>query len=182
MCSRYSTTMQQAAWVCCSSCFFKPRRSAGFTVRFPFQHWVQHHVFSLKLFEKNHGFQYRMESFVLLSLHTGVDRFYRNIEQMIGYRPFIWWKICWAGLVPALCLVSIPDVNDESLCSSVCFPQEFVWTNLQNAELLWCFDSWPFSSRQVWRFQSSAVFNFPGLSTALTLTTFACCARRRRMT
>ncbi|XP_033647347.1 sodium- and chloride-dependent GABA transporter 1-like [Asterias rubens] len=39
-----------------------------------------------------------------VSWFYGVDRFYRNIEQMIGYRPFIWWKICWAGLVPALCL------------------------------------------------------------------------------
>ncbi|XP_038069015.1 sodium- and chloride-dependent GABA transporter 1-like [Patiria miniata] len=39
-----------------------------------------------------------------VSWFYGVDRFYRNIEQMIGYQPFIWWKICWVGLVPALCL------------------------------------------------------------------------------
>ncbi|XP_022081022.1 sodium- and chloride-dependent GABA transporter 1-like [Acanthaster planci] len=38
-----------------------------------------------------------------VSWFYGVDRFYRNIEQMIGYKPFIWWKICWVGLVPLLC-------------------------------------------------------------------------------
>ncbi|KAJ8297706.1 hypothetical protein KUTeg_024237 [Tegillarca granosa] len=32
----------------------------------------------------------------------GVDRFYKDIELMIGYKPSIWWKICWKFITPAM--------------------------------------------------------------------------------
>uniref|UniRef100_A0A8C5E4F9 Transporter n=1 Tax=Gouania willdenowi TaxID=441366 RepID=A0A8C5E4F9_GOUWI len=36
----------------------------------------------------------------------GVDRFYDNIEDMIGYRPFPVLKYCWLFVTPFICLVS----------------------------------------------------------------------------
>ncbi|KAM4747330.1 sodium- and chloride-dependent betaine transporter-like isoform 2-T2 [Rhinophrynus dorsalis] len=36
----------------------------------------------------------------------GVDRFYDNIEDMIGYRPWPVMKICWLVVTPAICLAT----------------------------------------------------------------------------
>lgn len=36
----------------------------------------------------------------------GANRFYDNIEDMIGFRPWPLIKICWLVLTPGLCLVS----------------------------------------------------------------------------
>ncbi|KAM7294185.1 hypothetical protein ISCGN_023704 [Ixodes scapularis] len=33
----------------------------------------------------------------------GAARYYQNLEDMIGYRPCIWWKICWVFLTPCVC-------------------------------------------------------------------------------
>ncbi|KAH8031773.1 hypothetical protein HPB51_020844 [Rhipicephalus microplus] len=30
-------------------------------------------------------------------------RYYNNLEDMIGYRPCMWWKFCWVFLTPCVC-------------------------------------------------------------------------------
>ncbi|OWF47646.1 Sodium- and chloride-dependent glycine transporter 2 [Mizuhopecten yessoensis] len=34
----------------------------------------------------------------------GADRFYKDLEMMIGYQPCAWWKICWCFVTPTLIL------------------------------------------------------------------------------
>ena len=41
----------------------------------------------------------------------GVDRFYDDLNDMIGYYPNIWWKLCWKYFTPAICLVGICIFN-----------------------------------------------------------------------
>ena len=39
---------------------------------------------------------------ISISWVFGVDNFLKCVEHMIGYRPNIWWRICWFGLTPAM--------------------------------------------------------------------------------
>jgi len=36
---------------------------------------------------------------------TGVDRFADDIASMIGFRPGIYWRICWKFIAPCFLLV-----------------------------------------------------------------------------
>lgn len=42
---------------------------------------------------------------VSLPSPAGAERFYDNIEDMIGYRPWSIIKYCWLFITPAVCLV-----------------------------------------------------------------------------
>nr|XP_057933781.1 sodium- and chloride-dependent betaine transporter-like [Doryrhamphus excisus] len=44
---------------------------------------------------------------VIVSWVYGADRFYDNIEDMIGYRPFPVLKYCWLFITPFLCVVTM---------------------------------------------------------------------------
>jgi hypothetical protein len=37
----------------------------------------------------------------------GVDKFYENIKDMIGFYPGVYWKICWKYITPISCIVII---------------------------------------------------------------------------
>ncbi|XP_064608852.1 sodium- and chloride-dependent glycine transporter 1-like isoform X2 [Liolophura sinensis] len=41
---------------------------------------------------------------VVISWVYGINRFYKDIELMIGYQPSVWWKICWCFITPAVIL------------------------------------------------------------------------------
>ena len=38
---------------------------------------------------------------------TGVDRFSSDLEQMLGFKPGIFWRLCWKFISPFFLIVSL---------------------------------------------------------------------------
>ena len=38
-------------------------------------------------------------------LSTGIDRYYDNLRDMLGFEPSIWWRITWRFITPTICLL-----------------------------------------------------------------------------
>lgn len=56
---------------------------------------------------------------VTLICISGSDRFYLNIEDMIGYKPVFFIKWCWMILTPGICAVSlIADTKSRAAVAS----------------------------------------------------------------
>lgn len=49
---------------------------------------------------------------------AGVDRFSSDIEQMMGFKPGLYWRLCWKFVSPAFLLVrsTWPGVLGGGLC------------------------------------------------------------------
>ena len=43
---------------------------------------------------------------IAISWCYGVNRYYRNLEEMMNFKMVFWWKLCWFILTPAVCFVS----------------------------------------------------------------------------
>lgn len=39
----------------------------------------------------------------------GVDRFSEDIQQMMGFKPGLYWRLCWKFVSPAFLLVSVDN-------------------------------------------------------------------------
>ena len=60
-------------------------------------------------------------SFFMNELFTGLKRFSDDVEEMLGFRPGLYWRICWKFVSPTFIIVSkiisnvISNYKDRSL-------------------------------------------------------------------
>lgn len=52
----------------------------------------------------------------------GADRFYRNIEDMLGYQVFPVLKYCWLFITPFVCMVRFFFISTQPLVPPMTFP------------------------------------------------------------
>lgn len=57
--------------------------------------------------------EYNSTTMFVLVCWAGSNRFYENIEDMIGYKPLTLIKWCWMFLTPGICAVSIKNLITE---------------------------------------------------------------------
>ena len=52
-------------------------------------------------------FSYRkhIDPEIFMDLFLGVNRFCRDLESMLGFRPGIFWRVCWCCISPVFLLV-----------------------------------------------------------------------------
>jgi hypothetical protein len=44
-------------------------------------------------------------------LRAGVNRFYDALNDMLGYYPSFWWKMCWTVTTPLICVVCLHSLQ-----------------------------------------------------------------------
>lgn len=68
--------------------------------------------------------QFRLKSVSCLHPFTpilGVDRFSEDIQQMMGFKPGLYWRLCWKFVSPAFLLVSVYAI--VKIIPVHCFPE-----------------------------------------------------------
>ena len=48
----------------------------------------------------------------VLHLSSGTDRFAQDIKDMLGFKPGLYWQICWKYIAPLFILVSIGQASE----------------------------------------------------------------------
>lgn len=51
----------------------------------------------------------------------GVDRFSEDIQQMMGFKPGLYWRLCWKFVSPAFLLVSVDNYFIVERMTACCF-------------------------------------------------------------
>lgn len=73
--------------------------------------WVCQHLFSLDWSQS------------LFTSIPGVDRFSEDIQQMMGFKPGLYWRLCWKFVSPAFLLVSVDNYSIMERILVHCFPE-----------------------------------------------------------